>query len=124
MTRHHGQTAVVGPAGAARRLGVSIKALRIYERRGLVRPRRTLRGWRQYTPMDIERLSQALVFKAMGFALSQIAGLLNAPPAEVAVALTAQERQLVRWQTELDDALAALRNARKRLGASRLRLVA
>lgn len=115
---------MAGPAEAARRLGVSIKALRLYEQRGLVAPRRTRDGWRFYTPQDIERLAQALAFKAMGFSLSQIAGLLDAGPAEVAAALAAQEVQLQSRRTALDEAFGALRDARRRLGAANLRLVA
>ncbi|MBI5940640.1 MAG: MerR family transcriptional regulator, partial [Caulobacterales bacterium] len=69
---------LAGPAQAARRLGVSVKALRVYERLGLIKPRRTKQDWRVYTPEDIDRLARALAFKAMGFGLSQIAALLDA----------------------------------------------
>lgn len=116
--------ALVGPAEAARRLGISIKALRHYERRGLVNPRRTERGWRLYAEEDIERLSQALAFRAMGFGLSQIANLLDAEPGDLAAALAVQEEQLRDRRQALDEALAALREARRRFGAPGLRLVA
>lgn len=115
---------LAGPAEAARRLGISIKALRVYERLGLVTPRRTRRGWRVYRPQDMERLSRALAFKAMGFGLSQIAGLLDAGSDQVAAALAAQEAQLRDRRAELDNALENLRDARRRLGAPSLRLVA
>jgi len=105
------EAALVGPAEAARRLGISIKALKLYERRGLVRPRRTGRGWRLYAAGDLERLSRALAFRAMGFGLSQIAGLLDGPSGTVAAALAAQEQQILRRRVELDAALAALRAA-------------
>lgn len=115
---------LAGPAEAARRLGVTIKALRVYEARGLLTPRRTRRGWRYYAPEDLERLSRALAFKAMGFGLSQIATLLDATPDEVAAALVAQDRQLRQRRAALDDALEALRVARGRLGPTGLRLAA
>ena len=35
----------LNPAEAARRLGVSVKALRLYEQRGLIAPARTAAGW-------------------------------------------------------------------------------
>ena len=115
---------LMGPAELARRLGVTIKALRIYEQQGLVKPRRSRRGWRVYTPEDRERLARALDFKAMGFGLSQIATLLDAGPDAVAVALAGQETYLADRRVALDDALDALRDARRRLGAPVLRLVA
>lgn len=115
---------LAGPAQAARRLGVSVKALRVYERLGLVKPRRTKQDWRVYTPEDIDRLARALAFKAMGFGLSQIAALLDAGPDEVAAAMVAQEAQLRDRRAALDDALDTLRDARRRLGRPGLRLAA
>lgn len=115
---------LAGPAEAARRLGVSVKALRVYERLGLIKPRRTRQDWRVYTPEDIDRLARALAFKAMGFGLSQIAALLDAGPDEVAAAMVVQEAQLRDRRAALDDALDSLRDARRRLGRTGLRLVA
>ncbi|MEI9902005.1 MAG: MerR family transcriptional regulator [Hyphomicrobium sp.] len=40
------------PSEAAERLGVSTKALRVYEEHGLVTPVRTATGWR---PMGLQR---------------------------------------------------------------------
>lgn len=114
---------LAGPAAAARRLGVSIKALRVYEARGLLTPKRTRQGWRYYAPEDLDRLSRALAFKAMGFGLNQIASLLDAGPDEVAAALAAQEHQLNLRRAALDEALEAVRDAR-RIGAPVLRLAA
>lgn len=115
---------LAGPAEMSRRLGISIKALRVYEQQGLVKPRRSRRGWRIYTPEDRNRLARALDFKAMGFGLSQIATLLDAGPDAVAAALAGQEARLMERRVGLDDALDALRDARRRLGAPVLRLAA
>lgn len=115
---------LAGPAEMSRRLGISIKALRVYEQQGLVKPRRSRRGWRIYTPEDRNRLARALDFKAMGFCLSQIATLLDAGPDAVAAALAGQEARLMERRVGLDDALDALRDARRRLGAPVLRLAA
>ncbi|MBP7704648.1 MAG: MerR family transcriptional regulator [Caulobacter sp.] len=114
----------MGPADLARRLGITIKALRVYERQGLVKPRRSRQGWRVYAPEDIERLSRALALKAMGFGLSQIAGLLDAGPDEMAVALAAQEARLVGERARLEKALGSVRDARRQRVASALKLVA
>lgn len=115
---------LAGPAEAARRLGVSVKALRLYEQRGLVTPKRTRQGWRYFDADDLERLSQALAFKAMGFGLSQIATLLDAGADAVAVAMAVQESRLQAQRAATDDALETLRRARRQLGATGLRLVA
>lgn len=115
---------LMGPADLARRLGITIKALRVYERQGLVTPRRSRQGWRVYAPEDIERLSRALALKAMGFGLSQIATLLDAGPDEMAAALAGQEARLVGERAQLEKALGAVRDARRQRVASRLRLVA
>jgi len=43
---------------AAELAGVHPQTLRIYERKGLVRPKRTLKGSRRYSSRDIERLRE------------------------------------------------------------------
>ena len=62
----------LSPSETARRLGVGVRALRLYERRGLVRPGRTQAGWRVYGPNEIERLHQVLTLKSLGLSLSRI----------------------------------------------------
>ena len=46
------------PAEAARRLGVSAKALRLYEQRGLIAPSRSSAGWRAYGPDAMARAAE------------------------------------------------------------------
>ncbi|MBI1407566.1 MAG: MerR family DNA-binding transcriptional regulator [Caulobacter sp.] len=41
----------------AKRFGVSVKALRLYEAHGLITPDRTLAGWRAYGPGEARRLA-------------------------------------------------------------------
>ena len=53
------------PAEVSRRLGVSPKALRLYEARGLVTAVRTSNGWRAYGRAEIARLHQVLALKAL-----------------------------------------------------------
>jgi DNA-binding transcriptional MerR regulator len=105
----------MGPAEAAKTLRVSIKALRHYEKRGLLRPKRTRAGWRVYEPAELERLSRILTLKAMGFELAQIASLLDATPDAMASALAAQELKLKGQAKTINEALDAVRDARRRL---------
>src|ERR1051326_3674757 len=59
----------LSPSEVARRFGVSIKALRLYERRGLIKPLRSAAGWRAYGPGQIGRLHQILALKQLGLSL-------------------------------------------------------
>jgi DNA-binding transcriptional MerR regulator len=70
----------LNPSAAAQRLGVSVKALRLYERRGLVTPRRTAAGWRAYGPDEIARAAEIVALRALGLSLSQIARVLGDDP--------------------------------------------
>ena len=45
-------------SAAARRLGVSAKALRLYEQHGLITPRRTAAGWRAYGAGEMARAAE------------------------------------------------------------------
>jgi DNA-binding transcriptional MerR regulator len=69
--------AFLSPAETARRLGVSAKALRFYEQRGLVAPVRAANGYRAYGPDQIARLHQILALKHLGLPLARIADLLS-----------------------------------------------
>lgn len=62
----------------ARRTGISVEAIRFYERQGLIRePRRRPSGYRQYGQDDITRLSFIQQAKALGFSLQEIGELLS-----------------------------------------------
>ncbi len=105
---------LLGPADVARRMGLSIKTLRHYEKRGLLKPRRTAKGWRVYDREHLERLDRIQAFKAMGFGLAQIAGLLDATPEALAAALTGQELHLEGEARRIAEALDAVRAKRGR----------
>ncbi len=62
----------------ARRSGLSVETLRYYERRGLIPPpERSASGYRHYPPTTLERLSFIRRCKELGFALDEIAELLQ-----------------------------------------------
>jgi DNA-binding transcriptional MerR regulator len=62
---------------AARRLGISPKALRLYERSGLVTPSRTEAGWRVYGPDEMRRAAEIAGLRALGFSLAQVRRVLE-----------------------------------------------
>lgn len=107
----------LSPTEAARRLGVSPKALRLYERHGLIKPPRGDNGWRAYGPAEIARLHQVLALKALGLPLSKIAGLLAGRLGSLDAVLELQEHVLGREADRLGHALGLVRAARARLAA-------
>ena len=67
----------LNPSEAASRLGVSVKALRLYEQRGLVAPIRSAAGWRTYGPDEMARAAEIAALRALGFSLAQVARVLE-----------------------------------------------
>jgi DNA-binding transcriptional MerR regulator len=76
---------------AAKRLGVSAKALRLYEQRGLVIPVRTPAGWRAYGPDEMARAAEIAALRALGLSLAQVARALGGDPQSADQDLTAQD---------------------------------
>jgi DNA-binding transcriptional MerR regulator len=99
----------------ARRLGVSAKALRVYEREGLVTPLRTAAGYRTYGPGQAAKLHQVLALRRLGLSLAAIAELLSEPDASLDGVLALQERALRKRRLETERALGLLAAARRRL---------
>ena len=67
-------------AECAVRTGLTVKALRIYERQGLIKPLRSPNGWRRYGPAELERLNSIVILKGLGLTLSQIRSVLVENP--------------------------------------------
>jgi len=62
----------------AKRAGVSVQAIRFYERRRLIRtPRRTPAGYRIYTEKDLETVSVIKKMQRFGFKLAEIRRVLQ-----------------------------------------------
>ena len=62
----------------AKKIGVSVDAVRFYERNGLLpRPPRTEGGYRRYAENDLETLAFVRRAQGLGFKLSEIRGLLR-----------------------------------------------
>lgn len=79
---------------AARALGVSAKALRLYEQRGLIEPVRTAAGWRAYGPQQMARAAEIAALRALGFSLAQVARVLQGDPQGLEPALAAHQAVL------------------------------
>jgi len=88
----------IGPAEAAGRLGISPKALRLYEQRGLVKPVRSEAGWRAYDPGEMARLGEIAALRALGLSLAQVERLLHGDGSGLEPVLSAHQGML---ETEL-----------------------
>ena len=112
-------TSSLTPAETARRFGVTIKALRVYEARGLLTPLRESAGatraqWRAYGPQQLARLHQILALKRMGLSLGRIGEILAGPDTLAAV-LALQADALARDREKLSQALALVQQAQAKL---------
>jgi MerR family transcriptional regulator, thiopeptide resistance regulator len=111
----------LSPAETAKRFGISIKALRLYEQRGLLKPSRAANGstgaaWRAYGLDQVARLHQILALKRLGLSLGQIAELLVGQDALDQI-LAVQERVLTKDSERITRALALIRKARTKLAS-------
>ena len=80
---------LLNPSEAAKRLGVSTKALRLYEERGLLKPTRTAAGWRTYGPEQMMRAWQIVELRTLGLTLVEVARVLDGDAPVLARALAA-----------------------------------
>ena len=102
-------------AAIAAQFGVSLKALRHYERLGLLKPPRTKSGWRSYGKAEIDRLHIVLSLKQLGLPLARIAALLKGGKTDLGAVLAVQEQLLRESRVKADHALTLIKIARTRL---------
>lgn len=103
----------LGPSEAARRLGVSVKALRIYEAQGLIAPTRTSAGWRAYGPADMARASEIVALRALGLGLKEIAQTLTGGSESLEQVLARHEVALEVRLRALEGRIARVRSLRR-----------
>jgi len=107
----------------ARAFGVSLRTLRFYEDRGLIRPRREGAA-RYYSGGDRRRLEMIFTGKRLGFTLGEIADLIGAQPSDGSAEF--QERlkpqqiinqigYLERQRSEIETAIQWLRATHEKL---------
>ncbi len=96
--------------------GVTVRTLHHYDEIGLLCPTRGKGGYRHYSPQDVLRLQQILVYRALGLPLQRIKALMDDPSFNAEAALVEQRAQLqaraeetVRMLGAVDRALARLR---------------
>jgi len=104
-------------AECARRTGLTVRALRVYERAGLVKPARSAKGWRVYGPAEFERLNIVVALKGFGLTLAQIRKSFGASPPALAAVLDMQLKTWAARRIAADRAIAQIQSASARLRA-------
>jgi DNA-binding transcriptional MerR regulator len=105
-------------AQVARLTGLTSRALRFYEARGLITPLRTASGRRHYGPAELERLHQVMAMKRAGLTLGQIEKLSAGRRIDLAKLIAAQMQSLDERKRELDAARSLLSSVLSRLDRS------
>jgi DNA-binding transcriptional MerR regulator len=109
----------LNPSQAARQLGVSAKALRLYEQRGLIAPLRTAAGWRAYGPAEMTRAAEIVALRALGLSLAQVARVLDGDAEDLGVALAAHQVTLEAQVRALAATVEKVQRLRTDLGKGR-----
>jgi MerR family transcriptional regulator, thiopeptide resistance regulator len=91
--------------------GVTVKALRRYDRFGLLKPTRSNVGYRFYQAGDLARLQQIIALKSVGLPLKHIRILLDRDPLPLIASFRQQRYVLEERQLLLDRAIQALTEA-------------
>jgi DNA-binding transcriptional MerR regulator len=99
----------------ARRTGLTSRALRVYEARGLVRPLRTDGGRRWFGPGEMARLNAIVALKRAGFALSAIARMLEGKSVDLAQLVEAQLAEIEARAAEVAQARTLLLSVQSRI---------
>jgi MerR family transcriptional regulator, thiopeptide resistance regulator len=103
------------PAVIAKRLGVGLKALRLWEAEGLIKPHRLGNGWRVFRPQDVTDAWRVAALKGLGFPLRAIKALLDRGTPSFDAILEIQER-------DLSQKLLAITKAKKAIGQARAQI--
>lgn len=92
----------------AARYGITVRSLHHYDAIGLLRPsERSHAGYRLYTSDDLQRLQHVVVYRRLGFALDEVAALLD-EPSDVVAHLKRQRCTVMDRVADLQDMVAAI----------------
>ncbi|WP_374548679.1 MerR family transcriptional regulator [Sphingobium yanoikuyae] len=108
-------TEILDIAAVARATGLTSRALRFYEARGLVAPLRTASGRRLFGPAELARLHELLALKRAGLSLAQIKTLFDGRPIDLGALLRAQVAAIDAQAQELAQARSHLEIALSRI---------
>lgn len=86
---------------------VSVKAIRIYEKKGIIKPMKVdqVTGYRYYSIDQVQQLNSLLELKALGFSLSEIKNIMTGKITNEQLIVTLSQKRTA-WQ----DAISAAEN--------------
>jgi len=99
----------------AHRSGVSVTALHFYERKGLIRSRRSQGNQRRYDRAVLRRVALIKVAQELGFSLAEIGTRLAELPDDRPPSRDDWEMLATHWADELDHRIALMQNLRNEL---------
>jgi len=99
----------------AKRTGLTSRALRFYEARGLLKPLRTYSGRRFYGPGELERIQHILALKRAGLSIAQIGKLTARGSIDLRSLVDAQLKVIEERKAELDEARTLLLSVKSRI---------
>src|SRR5688500_284506 len=102
----------------ARLTGLTSRALRFYEARGLVTPLRTASGRRHYGPAELEHLHHIMAMKRAGLTLAQIQTLTAGKRLDLRALVEAQIETLEEREREIAKSRALLQSILSRIDRS------
>jgi DNA-binding transcriptional MerR regulator len=109
-------TRFLSPSEAASQLGISTKALRLYEQRGMITPGRTPAGWRAYGPAEMARAADIVQLRALGLGLGEIARIFAGDVRTLDRTLAAHKDALEDRIRRLSDTVGRVSRLRADLG--------
>jgi DNA-binding transcriptional MerR regulator len=102
-------------AECASHMGLTVRALRVYEGCGLITPRRTFKNWRLYGANEFARLTEIIALKQLGLSLSRITELLAGHEADIDNTLAMQQALLLAQQKRAEHGLGLIGAARAKI---------
>src|ERR1700710_2751191 len=108
-------TSLLDISEVVRSTGLTSRALRFYEARGLLAPVRTASGRRLYGAIELERINQIVALKRAGLTLAQIQRMTARRPMDLARLIDAQLEALEMRQSELTEARQLLLSVKSRI---------
>jgi DNA-binding transcriptional MerR regulator len=102
-------------AEITRLTGLTSRALRFYEARGLIRPLRGRSGRRSYAVPDLDRIHQIILLKSAGLSLADIEALMARGSADFGALIDARIAVVAEQKSRLDTLHALLLEVKNRV---------
>ncbi|QHG68546.1 MerR family transcriptional regulator [Ensifer adhaerens] len=99
---------LLSAAECADRLGLTIRALKVYEDRGLITPRRTEKKWRLYGAVEIARLTEIMALRRLGLSLTRITEMLAGTAPALGQTLAVQQSAFLDLRDRVEHSLSLI----------------